>query len=176
MKKLVILALLALELAVCGCGNSNSSTTTTTTSASGNWEAQLTGGTGEAALLNFVSTFTVNNNGPLSITAFSFFNAGQCFVSGQTESGSATLTTDSTNHVTGTFNYTVQSGSPSGNTLTLNGSLTGTSTTGTSGSTPTLTGGAVAGTWTLTGGAGDPTCTGSGSFIMCQNATTCSIT
>jgi hypothetical protein len=166
MKKLAILVLLALELAVGGCGNSTS-TTTTTTDASGNWEAQLTGGVGQASLLDFVTAFTVNNSGPLSITGFSFINTGTCFVSGEVETGTATLTTDSTNQVTGTVTYTVQSGTPAGNTLTLTGNVTGTNTSS------ALSGGAVTGTWTLTGGTG---CTGSGNFTMCQNATTCSTT
>ena len=170
MKKLAILALLALELAVVGCGSSSTSTTTTTTSASGNWETQLTGGTGEARLLNFVTAFKVTNSGPLDITGFSFLNAGACFVSGATQTGSATLATDSTNAVTGTLSYSVQSGTPGGNTLTLNGNVTGTS------SSSALTGGAVTGTWTLSGGAGDPTCTGTGNFTMCQNGTTCGTT
>ena len=163
MKKLAILALLALELAVGGCGNS-SSTTTTTTNASGNWEAQLTGGIGEASLLNFTTAFTVNTSGPLSITGFSFINTGACFVTGEAESGTATRSTDSSNKVTGTLTYTVQSGAPAGNTLTLTGNVTGTS------SSNALTGGAVKGTWTLIGGTG---CSGSGNFTMCQNATTC---
>lgn len=165
MKKLAILALL-LELAVCGCGN-NTTTTTTTTSATGNWEAQLTGGTGQASLLNFVTAFSVTNSGPLNITGFGFINAGSCFVSGATETGTADITTDSTNAVTGTLSYTVQSGSPAGNTLTLTGNVTGTA------SNDALTSGAVVGTWTLTGGNG---CTGTGDFTMCQNTTTCGTT
>jgi hypothetical protein len=173
MKKAAILALLALELAVSGCGSSNSSTSTST-SASGNWEAQLSGGTGAASELNFVTALTVTDtsgvsNQPLNITGFSFINAGACFVSGETESGTATLTTSSTNQVTGTMTFTVKSGTPPGNTLTLTGNVTGTAN-GTS-----LTGGVVAGTWTLNGG-GDTSCNGQGgSFIMCQNAATCTV-
>ncbi|PYX52464.1 MAG: hypothetical protein DMG79_00590, partial [Acidobacteria bacterium] len=72
MKKLAFLVLLALELAVSGCGNSTNSNTTNT-STSGNWEVQFTGGTEEASKLNFVTTFSVTNTGPLDITAFSFF-------------------------------------------------------------------------------------------------------
>lgn len=165
MKKLALLVLL-LELAVCGCGNNNT-TTTTTTSATGNWEAQLTGGTGPASLLNFVTAFSVTNSGPLNITGFGFINAGSCFVSGATETGTADITTDSTNAVTGTLSYSVQSGSPSGNVLTLTGNVTGTA------SNNALTGGAVVGTWTLTG---SNDCTGTGDFTMCQNGTTCGTT
>jgi hypothetical protein len=171
MKKLVFLTLLALELVVCGCGNGTPSDTTST-SASGNWEAQLTGGTGEASKLNFVTTFSVTNSGPLDITGFSFFNQGKCFGTGtdaEAETGSATLDTSSTDQVTGTLTYAVQSG---GNSLMLNGNLTGTSN-GTTGTTGTLSGGVVAGTWTLNGGQGDPSCTGTGDFIMCQGTAAC---
>ena len=62
MKKVAILALLALELAVAGCGNSNTNSQGLNTTASGNWEAQLTGGTGPTSQLNFVTTFSVTND------------------------------------------------------------------------------------------------------------------
>ena len=168
MKRFAVLTLLALELAVCGCGNSNTNSTTTTTSASGNWEAQLSGGTGQASLLKFIAGFDVTNSGPLTVKGFSFFNKGACFATVSSESGSATLTTDASNNVTGTLTFTVQSGTPAGNTLTLNGTaLTGTSSSG------KLTGGAVSGTWTLTGGAGDPGCGNqTGNFTLCQSPNT----
>src|SRR5690242_12948348 len=141
MKKLAILALLALEVVVCGCGNSSNSTTTTPPSAGGKWQAVLVGGAGQASATDFVTAFTVGSGGgSLTITAFSFLNTNACFVSGETQSGSATLTTDSSNAVTGTLTYTVTSGSPAGNVLTLNGdTLTGTSSNG------SLTGGKVTG-------------------------------
>ncbi len=166
MKKLAILALLALEVAVCGCGNtSTNAAQVPTTSANGTWEAILSGGEGQAGVLNFVTQFNVGEGGgTLDITSFSFLTAGPCFTN-VTENGSAVLTTSSTNQVTGTLSYTVTGG---GSTLTLDGTaVTGTSNKG------VLSGGAVSGTWTLSGGTG---CTGSGTFIMCQGATTCSTT
>jgi len=178
MKKLAFLMLLGLALLVASCGTSTTPPQTTT-SAGGNWEAQLLGGTGPASQLSFVIAFTVTDtNGtssqPLSITGFSFLNesAGACFQTGQTVSGSATLTTSNTNQVTGTMNLTVVSGVPAGNTLTLSGTtVSGTATNG------TLNSGAVSGTWSLSGGAG---CNVTGgvatSFTLCQNATTCSTT
>jgi hypothetical protein len=33
----------------------------------------------------------------------------------------------------------------------------------------------VVGTWTLAGGAGDPSCTGTGNFVMCQSGATCTV-
>jgi hypothetical protein len=167
MKKLAILALVALEILVCSCGNSTSTTTTPTTSASGKWQAVMSGGVGQGGTVDFVTAFTAaSGGGPLDITAFSFLTTGACFVSGETESGSATLVTDSTNHVTGTLSYTVTSGTPAGNTLIL----TGTTVTGTS-NNGALTGGVVTGTWQLNGGQGDATCTvPSGTFTMTQSS------
>lgn len=180
MKKLAILMLLALEIAVSGCGTNTTPTTTINTSTTGNWEAQLTGGIGPASLLNFVTTFTVYNSGPLNITGFSFFNAGSCFATGvntTTETGSITnLFTGSTGAVTGTLNFAVTS-TTTGSVLTLtNGQLTGTSN-GTTTTNGTLSQGVVVGNWSLSPGSGAPAeCTGSGNFIMCQGTATCTTT
>jgi hypothetical protein len=179
MKKLSLLALLALEFAVFGCGTSNNNSTTTNTQATGNWEAQMTGGTDQASLLNFVTTFTVTNNGPLDITGFGFFNAGACFATGtnaETASGNASFTTSSTNSVTGTLNLTITSSS-NGSVLTLNpGALTGTSN-GTTTTTGTLSNGVVIGTWSITPGSGTTGCnSGSGTYILCQDKATCTPT
>jgi hypothetical protein len=183
MKKTALLILLTLPLTLGGCGTTTPLTTVTTTT-SGNWEAQLTGGTGQASKLNFVTTFTVTNiNGqsaqPLTITGFSFFNTQPCFVSRETESGNATLNTNTANQVTGSMNYTVTSGVPPGNMLTLTadptkgGGVSGTAN-GTPGTTGKLSNGVAMGTWTLTGGGGDSSCGNqSGTFIMCQGSNTC---
>ncbi len=179
MKKLVFLLVLALELAVCGCGSNTIAPTTSNTSASGNWEGQITGGSGQASLLNFLTTFSIYDTGPLDIKYFGFFNDGACFTKGtvsqpgSSETGTAALTTDTqTDQVTGTFSLTVLSIMPKGNKLFLQGNITGTSN-----ATPQVTGilsnGVVEGTWTLTGGAGDPSCSGTGNFIMCQGTETC---
>jgi hypothetical protein len=120
----------------------------------------------------------VTNSGPLSISGFHFFNNGKCFgnnVNDSTETGTATLVTGSANQVTGTLDFTVNSVTPAGNTLSLTGNLTGTSN-GTPTTTGTLTNGVVVGTWSLTGGAGDPTCSVTqGNFVMCQGTNTCTI-
>jgi hypothetical protein len=168
MKKFALIVL-ALELAVCGCGN-NVKSTTTNTETTGNWEALLIGGTDQASLLNFTVAFSVTNSGPLNITRLSFFNQGACFgtaVDSTNENGTATFTTSSANAVTGTLDLTVNSVTPAGNTLTITGALTGTSN-GTKTTTGTLSNGVVVGTWTLSGGQGDPSCTGGGTFTMCQ--------
>lgn len=179
MKKFAFLAMLALELAMCGCGTSSNSSTTTNTEATGNWEAQLTGGTEQTSLMNFVTTFTVTNSGPLNITGFGFFNSGACFTTGanaETVTGNATFTTTSTNSVTGTLNLTVTSAT-TGAVLTLQpGTLTGTSN-GTTTTTGTLSNGVVIGNWNLTAGSNSQ-CSGSmqGSYILCQGTATCSTT
>ncbi len=184
MKKVAILVLvLALEFAVSGCG-ANTPSTVTTTKATGNWEAVLTGGVGDASKLGFTTSFNVTPNTagtaePLDITGFGFFNNGACFatdesgVSTETENGTATIQTNTgTNQVTGTLTFTINSLIPAGNSLTLTGNLTGTSN-GTTTTLGTLSNGVVQGTWTLAGGAGDSSCTGGGNFLMCQGASTC---
>ena len=82
-------------------------------------------------------------------------------MSGGSASGQATLTVDTTtNAVSGTLNFSVQSGTPAGNTLQLTGTtVTGTETSG------SLTGGVVTGGWMLTGSSG---CTTGGTFTLRQ--------
>ena len=177
MKKLALTVLLALELAVCSCGN-RTPTNVTNTEANGNWEAQLTGGSDQTALLNFVTTFTVTDVGPLDITGLGFFNSGACFATGttaETESGSANFGTNSANQVSGTLSMIITS-TTTGSVLHLDGNLTGTSN-GTTTTTGTLSNGVVVGNWMLTPGSAS-TCTGipKGTFIMCQNQTTCTPT
>lgn len=178
MRKLLILVVLALEVALCGCGNSTPATVPTT-SASGNWEARLIGGLGDASLLDFVTTFSVaSGGGTLNISSLAFFNNGACFSSGVTANGSAVLTTSSSDQVTGTMTLTIAGGS--GNTLTLtanppSGGVSGTSN-GTSTSGGTLSNGVVWGTWTLS--SSDPNCnatSGGTTFVMCQGNTTCTV-
>jgi hypothetical protein len=154
MKEVAILLLLALALN--GCGGS---TTTVQTPSGATWAAVLTGGTGADPDPSFNTQFTLNSDASLSITFLQFLTQQSCFpVSGGTETGQiANLNINSSTFaVTGTFTYTVQSGS---NTLTLTGPLTGTEN-GT-----TLTNGLATGTWSETGGTG---CVASGSFTMTQ--------
>jgi len=184
MKKLAILTLLAMTLVISGCGTKTLASDPTNTTTSGNWEAQLTGGIGAASQLNFVTAFTVTDNGTstspitLDITGFSFYNAGACFTNGidaSSERGTAQFSTATgTGQVTGQLTYTVTSNLPAGNVLTLTSYtdvLTGTSN-GSSSTTGTLSNGVVVGTWSLTGGSG---CTGAGTFLMCQGTNTCTV-
>lgn len=171
MKKLAFLVVLAIELAICGCAN-NTPSTVTNTSTTGDWEAQLISDNGgQGSLLNFVVGFNVTNSGPLDITNFAIFNQGACFapgLTGETESGTATFTTDATGNVNGTLDLTITS-STTGSVLTLTGQLTGKSN-GTTTTTGTLSNGEVIGSWNLKPGQSSSSsdCTGSGSFVMCQ--------
>ena len=193
MKKFAILAMLALEIAVCGCGYTTPRNTVTTTT-SGNWEAQLIGGTGPSSQLNFVTsfsvtTFTGQSSQALDITGFGFFNSGPCFTLGntaQTQSGNAVLNTNSAGQVTGSLNYTINSTTNS-NVLTLTtnaanglpaGGVNGTSN-GTTTTTGTLTNGVVWGNWQLT--STDSACIPpnggqvQGTFVMCQGTNSCTV-
>ena len=144
MKKLGIAVLLALGLTLIGCGSNNSNNPA---NINGNWNATLTD-TGNTTVFSFGTSLVVNNDGTLSVSNFSFSTNSSCFVSGETESGSFVMSGNFNGNVTGKFQFTVMSGSPSGNTLTLSG---------------TANGNTISGTWSLTGGTG---CTGSGNFTM----------
>jgi hypothetical protein len=184
MKKLAIMVLLGLAMLLANCG-SRTVSQQNTTGAGGNWEAQLTGGIGQAALLNFVTNFNVGyGGGGLDITSFSFFNANSCFIAVGSENGSATLSTSGADQVTGSLTYTVtgstgSSGGTSTLTLTANpsaneGELTGTAS-GSAGNTA-LQNGIAYGDWALTNNNNDSSCVGSGTFIMCQETATCTVT
>ena len=176
MKKLAFVALLALAIALCSCG-SGTNTPVKTTGAGGIWEAQLYGGTGQAALLDFTSQFSVGvDASALDITSFAFINVNSCFpilnsTSTAGESGSANLTTSASNQVTGSLTYTINSSS--GSVLSLNATpssnLPGSGVTGKSVNSA-LQNGVVIGTWGLTPGTGTTGCAGSGTFVMCQEA------
>lgn len=194
MKKLAILAILALELAVGGCGRSTPINSVTTTT-SGSWEAQLFGGSIPSGQLNFVTAFNVTTfsgqaNQSLDITGIGFYNANSCFPpslgnTATNESGNATLNTNSAGQVSGSLNYSVNS-TNNGNALVLTtsavsplpaGGLYGTSN-GTTTTTGTLSNGVIWGNWTLT--SNDSSCVPnggsvSGTFIMCQGTSTCTI-
>src|SRR5215471_4616996 len=102
---------------------------------------------GNSPVFAFGASMTANNDGSLNITNFSFTTSSPCFAA-ETESGSFTLGGNFNGSVSGKFGMTVQSSTPTGNTLTLSGAVSGNTITG---------------TWTLTGSSG---CTGSGSFTM----------
>jgi len=143
MKQLAVAFVLLIVLALIGCG----SDTSNSSNINGNWNATLISGN-NSTFLTFGTSLKVNGDGSLSVSNFSFTTDSACFVSGETETGSFTLSGDFNGNVNGKFGFTVQSGSPAGNTLALSG---------------TANGNTISGTWTLTGGGG---CSGNGTFIM----------
>lgn len=143
MKHFVVAALLIASLTLIGCGSSSKPT-----NINGNWNATLTSNSTGSAVFAFGTSLKVNGDNSLSISNFSFTTDSPCFVSGETESGSFTLSGNFNGQVKGSFGLTVLSGSPSGNTLTLAG---------------TANGNTISGTWTLAGSSG---CTGAGNFTM----------
>lgn len=143
MKTFAVAMLLVAGLALTGCGSSNNHSG----NINGNWTAALTD-LGGNPVFSFTTALVTNADGTLTVSNFSFSTNSACFVSGGTESGTFAFSGDFNGHVTGTFQFTLTSGTPSGNTLTLSG---------------TVSGSTITGTWTLTGGTG---CTGNGNFTM----------
>jgi hypothetical protein len=158
MRNLAIVGLLTVVLLVVGCGSSNK--TSTTTSANGIWESALAGSGAGVDVFNFTTSFTINGDGTLSVTYFSFLTTGPCFpLTGESTSGSFDVTSTAATSSTAKFSFTAQSG---GNTISMSGTATG--TTDSSGNTTWTS---ITGTWTLAGGTG---CTGGGTFTMTKSA------
>ena len=145
MKRFALLVLLIASLFLVGCGSNSGANPT---NINGSWNATLMGNSNTTSFA-FGTSLAVNNDGSVSVSNFNFTTNSPCFGSGETESGSFTLGGNFNGQVNGSFGMTVQSGSPSGNTLKLNGTV--------------ANGNTITGTWTLTGSSG---CTGSGSFSM----------
>ncbi|HKV77068.1 MAG TPA: hypothetical protein VJP02_02940 [Candidatus Sulfotelmatobacter sp.] len=134
---------LLISLALVGCGSNSSNAS----NINGTWNATLVSG-GNATVFTFGTSLKENGDGSLTVSNFSFTTNSPCFVAGETESGSFTLSGDFNGNVNGKFGFNVQSGSPTGNTLALSGAANGNT---------------ISGTWTLTGSSG---CTGNGTFTM----------
>lgn len=192
MKKLAFLslvALMAVAVVLSSCG-SNQIQELPTSSISGNWEAQLTGGTGPASALNFLINFNlfVTNNSPtqnVNVNDFAWINSNPCFPSVPNVTPPAVQLTNNINtqKITGSIVFTIKS--PTGSILNLSANPNATPPTGELIATATssngvVTNGGVNGMWWLTPGTGpnDKQCSAGTEtnplpFIMCQNATTC---
>jgi hypothetical protein len=145
MKQFAVAVFLLIGLVLVGCGSNSGANPT---NINGSWNATLMGN-GNTTSFAFGTSLAVNNDGSVSVSNFNFTTNSPCFGSGETESGSFTLGGNFNGQVNGSFGMTVQSGSPSANTLKLNGTV--------------ANGNTITGTWTLTGSSG---CTGSGAFTM----------
>lgn len=157
MRKLAIFGLLILGMTMLACGGG--STPTTETAADGTWESALIGPGSGDAVFNFITSFSVDGTGGLSVSYISFLTTGPCFpITGNNAGGTFVVTATGT-APTADFAFTVQSGT---NSLALTGTATGTTST-----TGTTTWSTITGDWTLTGG---DTCTGAGTFTMTRTA------
>lgn len=142
-KQIAIAMLVALGLVLSGCGGGSSSANTV----AGNWTATLTDTDGTQAFA-LTTSLTQSSSTLVTGTNLVFTTSTSCFTSGGSETGSFVLSENLNGNMVGTFQLTIESGTPSGNTLVLNG---------------TVNNNMISGTWTLTGTGG---CTGSGNFTM----------
>ena len=144
MKQFALAALLIASVTLIDCGSNSNNPA----NINGSWNATLMSNGNGTPVFTFGTSLKVNGDGSLSVSNFTFTTNSPCFVSGETESGSFTLSGNFNGQVKGSFGFSVLSGSPSGNTLALSG---------------TANGNTISGTWSLTGSGG---CTGSGNFSM----------
>jgi len=142
MKRFLAALVVFVGMTLIGCGSKSSNS-----NINGTWNATLVSG-GNATVFAFGTSLQANSDGSLTVSNFQFTTNSPCFVSGESESGSFTLSGNFNGAVNGKFGLSVQSGNPSGNTLALSG---------------TANGNTISGTWTLTGSGG---CTGNGTFTM----------
>jgi hypothetical protein len=133
-----------LILVACGGGSSNGSDTV-----AGNWTATLTNNDGTPALAFTTSLTQGNGSATVTGTNLSFSTSTPCFTSGGSQTGSFVLSGNFNGNITGGFQLTVTSGTPSGNTLVLQG---------------TVNNNTITGTWNLTGLTQG--CTGTGTFTL----------
>jgi hypothetical protein len=142
MRRVSLAFLFSLLLGLVACGSGSSDTI------NGNWSASLTNPDGSPAF-SFSTTLNQNNGTTITGTNLTFSTTTPCFSSVHSETGGFTLTGNTSGSVTGAFELTVQSGTPSGNVLTMSG---------------TVAHNTITGTWTLSGVTSG--CTGSGNFTM----------
>jgi hypothetical protein len=141
MKQFALALLLAVGLILVGCGsNSNPA------NINGTWNATLLD-QNNTTMFSFGTSLVVNGDGSLSISNFTFNSNSPCFVSGETATGSFTLSGNFNGNVNGAFGFVVKSGTPAGNTVTLTG---------------TATGNTIKGNWIMNGTG----CSGTGTFTM----------
>ena len=142
MKQFAVGLILVAGLFLAGCGSNSSNAS----NVNGTWNATLTDSNNVQAFTFGVSLAT-NSDGSLTVSNFTFNSNSSCFVSGETASGSFTLSGNMNGSTQGTFGFTVKSGTPAGNNVTMTG---------------TVNGNVITGTWSMTGTG----CTGTGTFTM----------
>jgi hypothetical protein len=140
--RIIVLLVSSAMLCAFGGGTSTSSTVT------GNWTATLSNPDSSPAFAFTTSLNQSSGSTSVNVKALSFTTSTSCFSSGTTETGSFALSGNFNGQTQGTYQMTVQSGTPSDNLLTLQG---------------TVKDKTISGTWTLVGTTG---CSGSGNFVM----------
>ena len=146
MKQFGIAMVMAVGLILLACGGGSSSTSNTVT---GNWTAALTNSDGTPALAFTTSLTQSNGTATVTGTNLSFTTSTSCFTSGGSQTGSFVLSGNFNGNITGAFQLTIASATPSGNTLVLQG---------------TVNNNTITGTWNLTGSTQG--CTGNGTFTL----------
>jgi hypothetical protein len=99
MKQFAVAILLVLGLALAGCGSNNGSG-----NINGTWNATLLG-TNNTTIFSFGTSLVTNSDGSLTITNFQFTSNSPCFVSGETETGSFSLSGTFNGNVSGSFGH-----------------------------------------------------------------------
>jgi hypothetical protein len=147
MKRFGVATVLALGLVLVACGGGSGSSSSSS-NVTGNWSAALTNADGTPAFA-FTTSLT-QGGGTVAVTGtnLTFLTSTACFASGGSQTGSFVLSGNMNGNITGTFQLAIMSGTPSGNTLTLQGMVVSNTITG---------------KWNLTGTGG---CTGSGTFTI----------
>jgi len=141
--RMVFFVAVSLILTACGGGNSNVLDTLT-----GNWTATLTN-TDQTPAFTFTTSLSQSNGTTLTGTNLTFTVSTGCFTSAASQTGSFVLSGNFNGNITGSFQLTITSATPSNNTLTLQG---------------TVNNNAIIGGWTLAGLT--PGCTGAGDFTL----------
>jgi len=145
MKQFGIAMVMAAGLILLACGGSSSTSNTVT----GNWTATLTNSDGTPAFAFTTSLTQSNGTATVTGTNLTFTTSTPCFTSGGSQSGSFVLSGNFNGNISGAFQLTITSGTPSGNTLVLQG---------------TVNNNTITGTWNLTGSTQG--CTGNGTFTL----------
>src|ERR1700688_512113 len=144
MKQFGIVFFLAIALILTSWGGGSSSSNTLT----GNWTATLTN-TDQTPAFTFTTSLTQSNGSTVTGTNLAFTVSTGCFTSAASQTGAFVLSGNFNGNITGSFQLTITSATPSDNTLTLQG---------------TVNNNAITGGWTLAGLT--PGCTGEGDFTF----------
>ena len=143
MKKFAVVMLFAVGMALTGCGSSSHDSG----NVNGNWTAALQDANG-VPVFAFTTNLTATGNGS-QVTVSNFnFTSNSCSFTAATETASFVLSGNFNGKVSGSFQLSLASGSPSNDTLVLNG---------------TVNGGTITGSWGITG---TTSCAANGTFTM----------